>query len=209
MKDSARLWSLVAQLDSNAPKERLDAAHNLGLERDKRVLPHLIRVLRNHGESPMVRGQVAESLRSYRTKKTIKALVDCSADASAEVRFWCVFGLGHFVRKRKTPLVVARALEERLGDIESPDDRGNWWPIGLEALAMLRGYKKSRFPIEQIFRETILRVMREPLNHSHQWRWADCYWDDALAGSVPEGRMLYETALRQIREAGFEPVSFH
>ncbi len=74
---------------------------------------------------------------------------------------------------------------------------------------MLRGYKKSRFPIEQIFRETILRVMREPLNHSHQWRWADCYWDDVLAGSVPEGRMLYETALRQIREAGFEPVSFH
>src|SRR5713101_933349 len=146
MKDSARLWSLVAQFDSNEPKEQ-------------------------------VRGQVAESLRSYRTKKTIKALVDCSADASAEVRFWCVFGLGHFVRKRKTPLVVARALEERLGDIESPDDRGNWWPIGLEALAMLRGYKKSCFPIEQIFRETILRVMREPLNHSHRWRWADCYWD--------------------------------
>src|SRR6266702_523005 len=136
MKDLARLWSLVAHLDSNEQKERLDAAYRLGLERDKRVLPHLIRVLRNHDESPMVRGQVAESLKSYRKKKTIKALVDCSADASAEVRFWCVFSLGTFVRRRKTPLVVVRALEDRLGDTDSPDDRGNWWPVGLQALAM-------------------------------------------------------------------------
>jgi len=209
MKDSPRLWSLVAQLDSNEPKERLDAAYRLGSERDQRAIPHLIRVLRNHDESPMVRGQVAESLKSYRKKKTIKALVDCSGDASAEVRFWCVFSLGTFVRRRKTPLVVVRALEDRLGDTDSPDDRGNWWPVGLEALAMLQRYKKSRFPIEQVFKQTILRVMREPLNHSHRWRWADCYWDDALAGSLPEGRMLYETALRQIREAGFEPISFH
>jgi hypothetical protein len=210
MMDSARLWSLVAQLDSNEQIKRLDAVYKLRSDRDKRAVPHLIRMLRHHEESPMIRGQAAESLSLVRKRKrkAIKALVESSADASAEVRFWCVFGLGHFIRKRKTPLVVVRALEDRLGDLESPDDSGNWWTVGLEALATLRGYKKPRSPIGRIFRETILNVMRDPLSHSHQWRWADCYWNDALAGSVAEGSMLYETALQRIREAGFEPAVF-
>jgi HEAT repeat protein len=208
--DSARLYTLVAQLDSDDQMERLDAVYKLGSGRDKRALPHLINVLGNHEESPEVRGQAAESLTLLRTqkRKAIKALVDSSADTSAEVRFWCVFGLGHFVRKRKTPLVVVRALEDRLGDTESPDDRLNWWPVGLEALAMLRRYKKARFPIEEMFKETILKVMRDPLKHREHWRWADFYWDDALAGSRSEGRILYEAALLRIREAGLEPVNF-
>jgi hypothetical protein len=123
MTDSARLLSLVAQLDSNERMKRLDAVYKLGSERDKRTVPYLIRMLRNNEESSMVRGQ---------------------------------------------PLVVIRALHDRLGDMESPDDRGNWWPVGLEALAMLRSYKKSRLPIEQMFRGTILKVMRDPLSHSNQ-----------------------------------------
>ncbi len=51
----------------------------------------------------MVRGQAAENLTLFRTRKRKIAmvLVDSSADASAEVRFWCVFGLGHFVRREK------------------------------------------------------------------------------------------------------------
>jgi hypothetical protein len=210
MIDSIRLGALVAQLDSNEPMERLDAVYKLGSGRDRRAIPHLIRVLKNHDESPMVRGQAAESLTMFRTRrrKVAMALVDSIADASAEVRFWCVFSLGQFVKKRKTPLPVIRALRARLTDTESPDDHGNWWPVGLEALAMLRGHKKSRFPIEQMFKETILSVMRNPLDYRDQWRWADCYWDDGIAGSEIEGRALYDAALQKITEAGFEPVRF-
>jgi len=188
--------------------ERLDAVYKLGSTRDKRAIPRLIRLLLNYEESPMVRGQAAESLSMSRRKKAIKPLVECSADVSAEVGFWCVFGLGQFVKGRKTPTIVVRALEERLGDTGCPDNRGAWWSVGLEALAMLRGYKLTRFPIEQIFRETILAVMRDPLNHADKWRWADCYWQNAIAGSKIDGSALYDTALRKIVEAGFEPVRF-
>ncbi len=97
-------------------------------------------------------------------------------------------------------MAVIRALKARLTDAESPDDRGNWWSVGLEALAMLRGHKKSRFPIEEMFKETILSVMRNPLDYRDQWRWADCYWDDRIAGSGIEGRALYEAALRVVQE---------
>ncbi len=95
----------------------------------------------------------------------MKALVECCADGSAEVRFWSVFALGAFVRsrrRRKTPLIVVRALEARLGDLEYPDIIG-YWPVGLEALAMLQGCRQTRYPIKALFRETILKVMREPL----------------------------------------------
>jgi HEAT repeats len=173
-----------------------------------RAIPYLIRVLRNRQETASIRGQAAEGLSLFGKRKAIQTLVECSSDDSAEVRFWCVFALGSFVRRRKTPAIVVRALEERLQDSECPDNRGSWWPVRLEALAMLGANRESRFPFNDVFKETILELIRDPLSHRNEWRWADCYWDDAIADSVAEGRSLYNSALQKIREAGFEPAQF-
>jgi hypothetical protein len=206
MIETQLFLSLVAALDSPEEMTRLDAVYKL--QREKRAIRHLIRVLGDQKECGRVRGQAAESLAILRKRKAIKPLVDASADPCPEVRFWCVFGLGCFVKRRGTPLLIVRALEQRLHDDESPDNRGNWWSVGLEALAMLRRCKKSRLPIEREFRETLLTVLRDPLNHRDKWRWADCYWNDCIARLETGQRSLYDAALLKIRDAGFDPVSF-
>src|SRR6267142_515136 len=94
-------YSLVAALASQEERERFDAVYKLGWGRDKRAIRCLIRVLRNRHETASIRGQAAESLSLLGKRKAIRPLVECSTDGSAEVRFWCVFGLGHFVRRRK------------------------------------------------------------------------------------------------------------
>ena len=203
--DTARLYALIAQLGSLVEEERLQAI--LGLSpADKRAIPHLIAVLRNPGEAPWLRGDAAEGLRlSNKKTMVIRALVDCSVDPSAEVRFWCVFALGYFVRRRKTATIVRRALEARLGDLEYPP---GWWPIGLEALAMLERCSNSRLPLDRMFRETMLGAMKDPLRYPIQWRWACCYWYDSLAGTEASGQALYSAAIDKIVAAGFEPVNF-
>ncbi len=154
-------YSLVAALDAQEEHERFDAVYNLGWGRDKRAIPYLIRVLRNRQETSSIRGQAAEGLSLLGKRKAIRPLVECSADDSAEVRFWCVFALGNFVRRRKTPAIVVRALEERLQDNECPDDRGNWWPVRLEALAMLGGnrgwWSRSKYYYLIPYRSCMLR----------------------------------------------------
>jgi HEAT repeat protein len=204
--DSATFYSVITQLNSEDEQERLNAVYTLDPLKDKRAVPYLLRILRDQGESPQVRGQAAENLKFSRKRQTMNALVECSGDASPEVRFWCVFALGSFLRHRKTPLTVVRALEKRLEDTECPNDLGHWWSVGLEALAMLQAYKRSRLPVQQMFRETILNVIRDPLRHSDKWRWADCYWHDQIAGV--EGCALYDSALQKIAHAGFEVVRF-
>ena len=139
-------------------------------------------------------------------RKAIKALILCSSDESAEVRFWCVFALGQYRWHRNKPrLEVVRALEARLQDDASPDARGNWWTVGLEALAMLCRASRRHFARE-LFREAILRVLRDPLRHPGQWRWADWYVSDLH--SEPEVRDLFDAAMAMIQEAGFDTVSF-
>lgn len=203
--ESAEFCSLVAKLGSTDEMERQTAVHSL--YRDKRGIPYLLRVLADQSESPIIRGNAAELLKFWRKRKVMAALVKFSADASAEVRFWCVFALGSFVRRRRTRLAVVRALEARLGDLECPDIIG-YWPIGLEALAMLQRCRQTRYPIEALFRETILKVMREPLNHPSKWDWANCYWQDEIAGSVEQGQTLQTAAAYKLSDAGFDPMTF-
>lgn len=203
--ESADFYSLVAKFGSADETERRQAVQ--GLYRDERGIPYLLRVLADRAESPGIRGDAAELLKFWRKRKVISALVKFSADPSAEVRFWCVFALGSFVRRRKTPLAVVRALEARLGDLEYPDIIG-YWPVGLEALAMLRGCSQTRYPIEALFRETMLKVMRDPLSHASRWGWANCYWYDDIAGSAEEGQRLQTAAAYKVSDAGFDPMTF-
>jgi hypothetical protein len=203
--ESAEFYSVVAKLGSADEMERRQAVHRL--YRDKRGIPYLLSILADRSEIPTIRGDAAELLKFSRKRKVIRALVKFSADPSAEVRFWCVFALGSFVRRRKTRLAVVRALEARLGDLEYPDIIG-YWPVGLEALAMLQGCSQTRYPIEALFRETILKVMCDPLNHAAKWGWANCYWRDDVTASVVEGQRLQTTAAYKVSDAGFDPMTF-
>jgi hypothetical protein len=209
--DPADVPALQAALNDPLEARRYGAVYVLGFNRrDKRVVSTLIRVPQNQQETPRVRAQAAECLGYQGKRKAINALIQSSTDESAEVRFWCVFAMGQYPwrrRGRKLPLTVVRALEARLGDNESPDDMANWWAVGLEALAMLAG-RGRRHPANRMFRETVLRVLKDPLNHRDQWQWADGYWDTSDLRSEPGIRALYASALQLIRDAGFEPERF-
>jgi hypothetical protein len=203
--ESTEFYSLVAKLGAADSDERRTAMR--GLCRDKRSIPYLLRILADRSEAPAIRGDAADLLRSWRKARVIKALVEFSADPSAEVRFWCVFALGRSVRRRKTRLAVVQALEARLGDLECPDTTG-YWPVGLEALAMLEGCSQTRYPIQSLFGETLLKVMRDPLNNPTKWNWANSYWRDDIAGSFEEARHLQAAAAYRVRDAGFDPMTF-
>jgi hypothetical protein len=203
--ESAEFYSVVAKLQSADEVERREAVHRLYPV--KRGIPYLLSVLANPSEVPTIRGDAAELLNFSRKRKVITALVKFSEDPSAEVRFWCVFALGSFVRRRKTRLTVVRALEARLGDLEYPDIIG-YWPVGLEALAMLQGCRHTRYPIEALFTETMLKVMRDPLNHASKWGWANFYWRDDVAVSAEEGYRLQSAAQYKVSDAGFDPMTF-
>ncbi|MBI1898499.1 MAG: HEAT repeat domain-containing protein [Acidobacteria bacterium] len=207
--DPADVPPLLAALHDQLEARRWGAVYALGFSRrDGRVVRPLIQVLRNKQETPRVRAQAAECLGMLGKRKAVKALIQCCTDESAEVRFWSVFALGQYHwRRNKPPRAVVRALESRLEDRESPDDRGNWWTVGLEALAMLRG-RGPRHPAPQLFRDKVLRVFKDPLNHRDEWQWATWYWAISDLYSEPEVRALFDTAVRAIQETGFDPVRF-
>jgi hypothetical protein len=209
--DPADVPGLQTALGDPLEARRYAAAYALGFSRrDKRAISPLIRVLENRDETPRVRAQAAECLGMLGKRKAIRALIECSTDESAEVRFWCVFAMGSYPwrrRGRKRPLSVVRALEARLADSESPDDRGNYWAVRLEALAMLGG-RAARHPATKMFRETMLSVLREPLNHRDQWQWAACYWDTYDLCPGADSTKIFDAAVQMIHNAGFDPVSF-
>ena len=168
---------------------------------DKLAITHVIRILRNVDETALVRGRAAETLMCCRKKLAMRALVELSTDPYPEVRFWCVFSLGRYVKHRKTPRIVVLALEQRLLDNEYPATNG-YWPIKLEALAQLRSYKKSR---KQEFRETILSTLRDPISNHEKWQWVNRYWDSSEeAGHRP----IFDEAVLKICKSGYDPASF-
>ncbi|HZO55054.1 MAG TPA: HEAT repeat domain-containing protein [Bryobacteraceae bacterium] len=207
--DPAEVLPLIAALSDPLEARRWGAVYALGFtRRDGRVIRPLIQVLLNREETPRVRAQAAECLGMQGKRKAVNALIKCCADDSAEVRFWSVFALGQYRwRRNKTPRAVVRALEARLEDSESPDDRGNWWTVGLEALAMLR-FSGPRHFGPRLFRDRVLQVFKDPLNHSDEWQWATGYWDISELYCELEVQALFDAAVRTISEAGFDPVVF-
>jgi hypothetical protein len=200
------LNSALADLRSTDADRRGNALGRLGFSRDKRALPHVIRVLRDRNEAPSVRGDAAESLKDWRGRKAMRTLVECSAEPSADVRFWCVFALGQgWVGRRNEPLVVTRALEARLEDRELPWGC-TWWPVGLEALAMLQGSRRSRLPLASMFNHKMQQTLRDPLGNRDQWQWVRCYVDARHDHHAYDA--LFQHASQVIRGAGHNPDEF-
>ena len=203
--DPTDIPALVKALNDEVEARRLGAMLALGSRRDGRIVRPLIRVLRNHQESPRIRGQAAETLALSGSRKALKALIECSIDNSAEVRFWCVFAMGQCRRRRnKTPLAVVRALEARLDDCGTHSD---YWTVGLEALAMLQGSSAKQSTRDK-FRDTLLRALQDPLTHPDLWQWAADYWDATPFQCSPEVQGLFESAVQTIHQAGFDPVCY-
>ncbi len=167
-RDLSVVPRMIAALKDPLEARREAAAYYLNFRMtDRRPIRPLIRVLDDPSETPAVRGQVAEALAYSRKRKSIRALIRGSRDASARVRFWCVFALGPFVRKRKCPRAVMEALAERLDDMESTQ---GYWPIRLEALAMLA---KARQHATAFARERE-RVLHDPSSDAEK-NWAEFY----------------------------------
>ncbi len=137
--DPADVPRLLTALHDPLEARRWGAVYALGFNRrDGRIVRPLIRVLLDGEETPRVRSQAAECLGYLAKRKAIKPLIQCSADESVDVRFWCVFALGHYLsRWNRVPLAVVRALEARLDDDAAPK-YGHWWPVGEEVRAALR-----------------------------------------------------------------------
>lgn len=91
----------------------------LGHRHDRRTVPALARL--RHHPAPQVRFAVAVALGGYDEAPAIRALIDLSRDADADVRDWATFGLGSQT-DADTP-AVRSALARRLAD-EDPDTRG-------------------------------------------------------------------------------------
>jgi HEAT repeat protein len=166
--DPSTVPRLLAALKDPLEGRREGAAYVFAFRSvDRRAVRPLIRVLDDSSERSAVRGQVAEALASYRKRKSVPALIRGSRDASAEVRFWCVFALGSFVRRRKRPKAVMGALAERLDDTES---RHGYWPIRLEALAMLSETRQHA----ELFARELERALHHPSSDAEK-SWADFY----------------------------------
>jgi len=210
--DPSDVPALIAALKDPLEARRWGAVYALGSSRlDRRVVAPLVEVLLDKRETPRVRAQAAECLGATGSRKALRALIECSTDESAEVRFWCVFALGQCGRRcrrrrHKPPMRIVRALEARLEDHACPDTRG-YWPIRLEALAVLYG-TGMRHPARDTFREEMLAVLQDPLQHPVKWPWAAWYWDIFDLASQSEARSLFDAAIQTIHKAGFDPVQF-
>lgn len=187
---------IARSLLSADPAEVLNSARELSLRRDRRAVIPLMNLLSNRAEKPCIRGEAAECLARLNAPRAIKALIRGSRDPSPEVRFWCVFALGHFAAtgRKRLPRAGVRALEARLEDRDSPESNG-FWPIRWEALAMLASTSERA---HDRFRRELHRVLDDPLGNRELWGWASFYAEaDDLTGEITK-----------ITAAGLEPTTF-
>jgi hypothetical protein len=88
-------------------------------------------------------------------------------DRDVRIRFWAVFGLGQSCRGDAR---AVQALESMLDDEEVPP--GNWWPVGMEALAMLANLRPEYKT--KLVAET-RRILSAPDSTPEARRWAEGY----------------------------------
>ncbi len=169
---------IQALLHDENPHRRHAAARALGWIREpgRGAARALISALTVLTQPQPVREEAAESLAYLRCAESIPALVETLRDPDGRIRFWTVFALGSRLRPWNSPPnpQALQALEAMLGDEYIPE--GNWWSVGLEALAMLEpqpGYPEK-------FRTEVARIQGDPGAADSDRRWVRTYGDQGV-----------------------------
>ena len=156
-------------LEDDNPHRRHASARALGwIRRPGRAAAlALARCLVDLNQPQAAREEAAESLAYVGNRETIEPLIPVLRDRDVRIRFWAVFGLGQSCRGDAR---AVQALESMLDDEEVPP--GNWWPVGMEALAMLANLRpeyKTKLAAET------RRILSTPDSAPEARRWVECY----------------------------------
>ena len=114
LKNGRARGQLISLLGSDpSPSVRHAAADALGALCGSEGIQALRDVLADHREDPFVRGKAAESLALCFAKDAIPDLIAALRDESADVRFWCAYGLGFLKAKSAVPELKRLASEDQ------------------------------------------------------------------------------------------------
>jgi HEAT repeat protein len=110
------------------------AAQALGRLEDPHGREVLLRVVKDPGQPPGVRGDAAEALTNFQDARAVPTLLAQLGDPSPEVRFWAVFALGVLGGPEVVP---------ELERVAATDDgvAPGWWSVRKEALDAIRNIR--------------------------------------------------------------------
>lgn len=128
--DSKRRKSIVDFLmDKLVGESYFDARaaciYTIGIFKDERALPVLIRILNDDLEQPFVRGMAAETLGGFKKSLAVAHLIRALSSSSIEVRFWAIYALGI--------IGSVDALPHLESLLESSEELPDWGKLSNEA----------------------------------------------------------------------------
>jgi HEAT repeat protein len=175
LNDPGLVPALVQALHDNNPHRRRGAARALGWIQGAgpRAAGALVRVVLDATQPAFVREEAAESLASYEYRWVVTRLAEALQSADPGLQFWIAFALGsrrgsgpHWILTRG----VARTALESLLSVEAEPE--GWWPVRLEALAMLDGLSPE---YSERMEAELQRIEREPISTEGERRWVETY----------------------------------
>jgi hypothetical protein len=117
------IWTLR---HGRAEHNRVEAAYGLRIMPGRAGVATCECVLSNKSESTHVRAYVAETLADRRRPASHNVLLRNLKSPSAEIRFWCAFGLGQMRERKALPML------RWLADTDHRVVRG-WWAVSRES----------------------------------------------------------------------------
>jgi hypothetical protein len=174
--------ALIRALQDDNPHRRRGAARALGWIRGAgaRAAGALVSVVLDRTQPGFVREEAAESLASYEYRWVVRRLAEALPGAEPGLQFWIAFALGS-PRRRDIRGFACPALESLLSVDAEPE---GWWPVKLEALAMLYGLDPKSGP--QLEAE-LQRIEKKPDCTDGERRWLETYGPSSSSRDAEQG----------------------
>lgn len=115
---------------------RAACIYTIGIFKDDRVIPVLIKILNDDTEQSFVRGMAAETLGGFRKTIAVEHLIKALSSSSIEVRFWAIYALGIIGSTDALPHL------ENLR--ESSEELSGWGTISEEAREAIRSIHQAQ-----------------------------------------------------------------